>query len=172
VTYSTKPSLRTTPVNLALVFYPQRFFYVRAGLDYTFARCAYFYRLSYPDPGEQTEFWQEWTGKASSSGFGFELGLGLEYTLGSFLSVIAEGAYRHGRLNSLDGDDFYQESTGYQSRERGPLYRFEASAGGKETYPLVFVREKEPTEAGVMDVRRAEIDLSGYSLKIGLKVRF
>lgn len=170
--YSTKPWLRTTPISLALLYYPLRFLYLKAGLEYSFARCAYFYRFSTPDPFEQTESWQEWTGEASSSGFGYQLGLGLEWPLGSRVSLIAEAAFRHGRLNDLRGEDFYQESTNYQSRERGTLYRIRATAGGPETFPLVFIRDREPTEAGVMDVRKAELDLSGYSLRLGLKVRF
>jgi opacity protein-like surface antigen len=170
--YSTKPWLRTIPISLALLYYPLRFLYLKAGLDYSFARCAYFYRFSTPDPFEQTESWQEWTGKASSSGFGYQLGLGLEWPLGSRISLIAEAAFRHGRLNDLEGEDFYQESTNYQSHEQGTLYRIRATAGGPETFPLVFIRDREPTEAGVVDVRKAELDLSGYSLRLGLKVRF
>ena len=170
--YSTKPWLRTTPISLALLYYPLRFLYVKAGLDYTFARCAYFYRFSHPNLSEQTEFWQSWTGEASSSGFGYQLGLGLEWSVGSRISLIAEAAFRHGRLGDLKGEDFYQESTNYQSRERGTLYRIQATAGGPETFPLVFIRDREPTEAGVLDFRKAELDLSGYSLRLGLKVRF
>jgi opacity protein-like surface antigen len=170
--YCTKPWLRITPISFALLYYPLRFIYVKAGIDYTFARCAYFYRFSYPDPYEQTDFWQEWKGEASSSGFGYQLGLGLEWSLGSRVSLIAEAAYRHGRLDDLEGEDFYQESTNYESHERGTLYRIQASAGGPETYPLVFIRDRQPSEAGVVDFRRAELDLSGYSLRLGLKVRF
>ena len=170
--YSTKPWLRTTPISLALLYYPLRFLYVKAGLDYTFARCAYFYRFSTPDPYEQSEFWQSWTGEASSSGFGYQLGLGLEWPVGSRISLLAEAAFRQGRLGDLEGEDFYQESTKYQSRERGTLYRIQATAGGPEIFPLVFIRDREPTEAGVLDVRKAELDLSGYSLRLGLKVRF
>ena len=170
--YSTKPWLRTTPISLALLYYPLRFLYVKAGLDYTFARCAYFYRFSIPDPYEQSEFWQSWTGEASSSGFGYQLGLGLEWPVGSRISLLAEAAFRQGRLGDLKGEDFYQESTKYQSRERGTLYRIQATAGGPEIFPLVFIRDREPTEAGVVDVRKAELDLSGYSLRLGLKVRF
>ena len=170
--YSTKPRLRTTPISLALLYYPLPFFYLRAGLDYTFARCSYFYRFSTPDPYEQTEFWQSWTGEASSSGFGYQLGLGLEWPVGSRISLIAEAAFRHGRLGDFKGRDFYQESTKYQSLERGTLYRIQATAGGPETFPLVFIRDREPTEAGVLDVRKAELDHSGYSLRLGLRVRF
>jgi opacity protein-like surface antigen len=170
--YSTEPRLRTTPISLALVIYPVRFVYVKAGLDYTLARCDYFYRYSYPDQIAQTESWQEWKGKASSSGFGYQIGLGLDWPLGSRISLIAEAAYRYSRLKSFEGEDIYQESTGYQTAEEGTLYHIRVSAGGKKTYPTVFIRNREPTEAGVMEVRRAELDLSGYGVRLGIRVSF
>ena len=169
-TYSTRPELRTTPLSLALIFYPVRLIYVKAGLDYTIARCSYFYRLSYPDPNKKTEFWQEWTGKASSSGFGYQLGLGWEHPLTTWFSLLAEFAYRHSRFDDFEGEDIYREAFNYESREEGTLYRIMASAGGAETFPLVFIRDRRPAEAGVMDVRRAELDLSGLSLRFGLKI--
>ena len=170
-TYSTKPELGTTPLNIALVFYPLGSIYLRAGLDYTFARCAYFYRLSYPDPYKQTEFWQEWRGKASSSGFGYQLGLGFERPLTTWFSLLAECAYRRSRFDDFEGENIYRELTNYESREEGTLYRITASAGGAETFPLVFIRNRKPAEAGVMEVRRAELNLSGLSLRFGLKIR-
>ncbi len=170
--YSAKPGFGVTSICLGLLYYPLRFLYVRAGLDYAFARCAYFYRFSYPQPSGQTEFWQEWTGEASSSGFGYELGLGLEWPLGRHLSLVAEAALRSCRLSDLTGEDHYQESTNYESRETGTLYYIRATAGGAETFPLVFVRDREPAEAGVMDVRQAELDLSGYTLRLGVQVQF
>lgn len=170
--YSTTPSLRTSPVSLALIIYPVRFVYVKAGLDYTFARCAYFYRFATPGAEGQTEVWQEWKGEATSSGFGYQFGLGLEWPLGSRVSIVAEWAYRYSRFDGFEGEDFYQDSTGYQSREEGTLYHFRKSAGGRETYPMVFIRNQEPTDAGVTEVRTAELDLSGYSLKLGFKVGF
>jgi Bacterial SH3 domain len=170
--YSTKPSLQTTPVSLALIIYPLRFVYVKAGLDYTFARCAYFYRFAMPGPDEQTEVWQEWTGEATSSGFGYQLGLGLEWSLASHFSLIAEWAYRYSRFDSFEGEDFYQESTGHELHEAGTLYRFRKSAGGRETFPMVFVRNQKPADVGTTDVRTAELDLSGYTLRLGFKVGF
>lgn len=170
--YSAKPEIWTTPVSLSLLIYPFRFIYVRAGVDYTFARCAYFYRFSVPDPDGQTEFWQESKGEANSSGFGYQFGLGLEWSSGSRFSLVAEGTYRYTVLDGFEGEDVYQESTSDQSRQDGTLFQYRASAGKSETYPLVFIRHKEPSEAGVTEVRPAKLDLSGYSLKLGLKVRF
>ncbi len=170
--YSAKPGFSVTSVSLALLYYPLRALYVRAGLDYSFARASYFYRTSHPGPGEADEFWQEWTGKASSGGFGCQLGLGFEWPLGRRLAIVAEAAFRGGRLYDLKGKDVYRDSTGYESREKGTLYHIWATAGGTEVFPLLFIRNREPAEAGVVDSRKAEFDLSGVALKLGLQVKF
>jgi hypothetical protein len=170
--YSAKPGFSLTTVSTALLYYPQRIFYIRAGLDYSFGRASYFYRTSHPIPGQADEFWQEWTGRASSGGFGWQLGLGLEWPLGRRLAVVAEAAFRGGRLSGLKGEDLYRDSTGTESREKGTLYHVWATAGGTEVFPLVFVRNREPAEAGIVDSRKAEFNLTGYSLRVGLQVRF
>jgi hypothetical protein len=170
--YLTRPGFSVTSVSLALFYYPLRTFYVRAGLDYSFARVSYLYRYSYPDPFEQTEFWQEWTGRASSGGFGYLLGLGLEWPLGRRLAIVAEAALRGSRISDLRGEDLYRDSALFESREKGTLYHIWATAGGNEVFPLVFIRDREPAEAGVVDSRKAELNLSGYSIKLGLLVRF
>lgn len=170
--YSAKPGYRTASIGLAVLYYPLRLLYVRGGIDYAFARCSYFYRYSQPQPSEPAEFWQQWTGRASSSGFGYLLGIGFEWPLGRRLALVAEAALRSEALGGLEGEDLYQESSGYESREKGALYYIRAAAGGTETLPLVFVRDKEPSEAGVVDARKAELELSGYTLRLGLQVRF
>jgi len=119
-----------------------------------------------------TESWQEWTGEASSSGFGYLAGLGYDWNLTSGLSLTAEMVYRHSRLADFGGEDVYKESSAYESIEKGKLYYIQVDTGTAEVVPLVFIREKRPTEAGVMDVRKAELDLSGFSLKLGVRVRF
>lgn len=170
--YSTQPAVRMTPISLAVMIYPLRFVYARAGVDFTLARCAYLYRLTTPGPNAQEESWQEWEGEASSSGFGYQIGFGVEWPIASFVSLVTELAYRYSRFDGFEGENLYRESTGYESSEAGTMYRFKASAGGQTTFPLVFIRNKVPTEAGAMEVRKAELDLSGYSLKLGLSIRF
>jgi opacity protein-like surface antigen len=169
VSLTTKPRVRAIPISLALVYYPLPVFYLKAGADYTFARCNYTYRLTKINSGSKTESWQEWTGEASSSGFGWLTGVGLDWNVTSGLSMAVEIAYRHSRLADFGGEGLYQESTAYQSTEKGKLYYIQVDTGTAEVVPLVFIREKKPSEAGVLAARKAELDLSGFSLKLGIK---
>ncbi|MGB7294066.1 MAG: SH3 domain-containing protein [Candidatus Aminicenantales bacterium] len=170
VTFETKPRVRAIPISLSLVYYPMPVLYLKAGVDYTFARCGYSYRLTEADPRLMTESWQEWTGEAGSSGFGYLAGLGFDWNLASRVSLTAEAVYRHSRLADLGGKDVYKESSAYESIEEGKLYYIEVDTGTAEVVPLVFVREKRPAEAGVISVRKAELDLSGFCLKLGIRI--
>ena len=172
VSLTTKPRVRAIPLSLALVYYPLPALYLKAGVEYTVARCGYSYRLTELDPDSMTESWQEWTGEANSSGFGYLVGLGYDWSLSSALCLAAEVAYRHSRLGDFGGEDVYKESSAYESVEKGKLYYIRVDTGTAEVVPLVFIREKRPTEAGVIDVRKVELDFSGFSLKLGIKVRF
>lgn len=171
VSLATTSRVRTLPISVALIYYPSPSLYLKAGVEYVFARCGYSYLLSGLDLESPPESWQEWTGRADSSGFGFLAALGYEWSLTPAFSLTAEAVYRNSRLGDLGGEDVYRESSAYESTEKGKLYYFRVDSGAGEAVPLVFVRERRPAEAGVIDARKAELSLSGLSLKLGIKVR-
>lgn len=164
--FTTKPQVRAVPISFSLSYYLLPYAYVKAGLEYTFGRCAYFYRF------QKKDFWQEWEGHASSGSWGYQIGLGGDWKLFSDASFIAELIYRHSRISELKGENSYRQSDGHNSREEGKLYFFQVMTTGEDRVPLVFVREKKPTEAGVSDYRDAELSLSGLSLRAGIRIRF
>jgi opacity protein-like surface antigen len=164
--FTSKPRVRAIPVSLSLAYYLFPHAYVKAGLDYTFARLTYFYRF------QEQDTWQEWEGHASSGEFGYQVVLGTDWKLFSNVCIVAEAAYRHSRISDLEGENSYRQSDGLSSREKGRLYYFEVAANGKDLVPLVFVRENDPAEAGVYNVRNAELGLSGVSLRAGIRIRF
>ncbi len=171
VSLATKLTVRAVPISLALVYYPSPSFYLKAGVEYAFARCGYSYRLTGLDADSPADAWQEWTGRADSSGFGYLAGIGYDWSLTPALSLAVEVIYRNCRLGDLGGEDVYSESSSYESTEEGKLYYFRVDSGAAEAVPFVFVRERRPSEAGVIDARKAEFSLSGLSLKLGIKIR-
>jgi len=164
--YVTEPRVRAVPISVSLVAYPLSYVYVKAGLDYTFADCHYFYRFEEPDS------WQEWAGSASSSGLGYHFGLGVEWKPISHVFLLAEACYRHLHIGVLDGENNYRQSDGTTSREEGNLYYYEVASASGNRIPHVFVREKEPSGANVLEYRNAVLGLSGLSLRAGIKIEF
>lgn len=164
--YVTEPRVQAVPISVSLVCYPLSYIYVKAGLEYTFASCGYLYR------SEQTDSWQEWAGSASSSGLGYQVGLGAEWRPFSHVSLLAEACYRHLHIGALEGENNYRQSDGSASREEGKLYYYEVASNGGGRIPLVLVRENEPSGTEVLDYRNAMLGLSGLSLRAGIKIEF
>lgn len=164
--FTTRPKIQAIPLRLFISFYPLRSFYAKIGVEYYFAKCAYFYRIV------EGEDWQEWQGEAEGRDFGFLGGLGFDFALSSNLSFIAEVTGRYAEIKGFEGKDTYRESSGLASTEEGMLYSYHTKIPGGESYPLLFIREKIPSEAGVFDPQEATIDFSGLSLKAGFKIKF
>ena len=165
-TLFTRPQVRSVPLSLSLNFYPASLFYVKFGLEYHFAEMRYLYRL------EQGESWEQWQGKARGQGLGFFGGAGFDFRLSSGLALILEGSGRAGSVNKFKGTDTHTASGGLSAVEKGYLYFFQGKTGGDTSYPLLFVRENKPSEAGVTDAREATLDLSGIRFSAGIRIRF
>jgi hypothetical protein len=166
VNFRTTPRVSVVPVSLSLVFYPVSNIYVKTGLDLSIARCRYLYRL------EQGDLFQEWDGKADAVGLGYLLGGGLEWRLGGPVSILAEATYRNSRIGNLDGEETYRESGKRDVVTTGTLYFYRAAESDSLTVPQVFVHAAIPTGADIIEARKAELSLSGLSLRVGLKIAF
>ncbi|MDH7511514.1 MAG: hypothetical protein QHH14_01035 [Clostridiales bacterium] len=164
--FLTTPGVQALPVSLSILFFPVRFLNMRAGLEYSFVRCSYLYRL------EKSDFWQKWKGQATSGNLGYHFGIGIDWRIFSHVSLVTDALYRRSTIKGFEGDGIYQESAGAEANIKGKLYFFQQATTGDQSVPLVFLREKAPTEPGVSDVREAELDLTGLSLRAGLKITF
>ncbi|MCR4396709.1 MAG: hypothetical protein NUW07_08270, partial [Candidatus Saccharicenans sp.] len=85
--------------------------------------------------------------------------------------VYAEAAYRYARVRNFEGKNFYLDSDGLQRTEEGQLYYWLVERADKY-YPALFVRDRLPTDPGVVNPRTADINLSGFSLRAGLRLTF
>jgi hypothetical protein len=161
-------SLRVSavPVSFAISYHVLDFIYTRLGVSYYFAKCSYLYNL------QQGLTWQEWRGEAKGQGLGLNGGLGLEWEVAPNLALVAEAMGHFGRLSTLSGTGTFQDSQAKEPKsEDGKLYYYLARLGAT-TYPLIYIREKQPSEGGVVDPRLANLDFSGLTLIIGFKINF
>jgi hypothetical protein len=164
--FLTTPSVRAIPVSLSLLFYPVPGIYVKAGAELAFAHCEYLYRF------EEGAASREWGGKANAIGLGYELAGGLDRVVAGPVSVFAEAGYRKLRVGNLDGDEIYRESGKTDVATKGNLYFSRSVVPGGSTVAEVFIRPAVPGGTGVAEARKAELSLSGLSLRVGLKIEF
>jgi hypothetical protein len=162
----TRPKLSAVPAGFTLsyTFFPD--FYIKCGFSYYFAKCSYFYQV------QEEEKRQEWHGKASAQGLGLKGGLGFTKNIAQNLSFLVELAGNYAKIDGFQGKDTYKNPSGQILTEKGKLYLIQSEVSEEHSYPLLFIRESKPHEAGVIDAKEAKIDFSGISLKIGLRIRF
>ncbi len=163
---TTRPKIKAIPMRVVIYCYPVHFFYIKTGLEYFFTECSYFYRI------KEDNIFKDWTGEAKARDVGIVGGFGFVQEVVPHLDFFMEATGRYARINNFEGKTDYKDSTGLTYTEEGMLYIFKHQISEEESCSLLFIRDKKPTEAGVSDVHNAMIDLSGFSIKAGIRIRF
>jgi hypothetical protein len=161
-----KPNLFVTPVNLFLVFYPLPDLYVKGGISTFFAHFAYDYQF------QRENLTEQWEGKTNAMGLGVSGSLGLSKKYSSHLSLFAEISGRLAKIQGFEGKGNFQDSTGSDSSQQGFLYLIQTQILEDRTHPVLFIRDTKPNEAGIIAAHKAQVDLSGFGVKIGLRFHF
>lgn len=165
-TYTTRPEIRALPLRLTVSYFIHPRIYLKAGMEYYLAQARYSYRL------EQGDYWEEWQGKASSQGFGLMGGIGLDTDISTGVGFFAEVTGHLAKLSDFEGTDIHSKSGESTAEEDGMLYIYQGHVTSQISYPLVYIRERKPTESGVSDAQLASVDFSGVVLRVGFSFRF
>ncbi|MEE8605400.1 MAG: SH3 domain-containing protein [Candidatus Aminicenantaceae bacterium] len=161
-----RPNLRATPLSVFLSFNPIPELYVKGGISYYFAQCSYTYLF------ETDNLTQQWEGKANAQGLGLMGSIGYLKNYSPNLSFFAEIAGRLAKMRGFTGKEDIQDSSGEISTEEGTLYLIQTQVLEDRTHSVLFIRETKPNEAGVIGAEKAQIDFSGISIKIGIRLHF
>jgi len=174
-TLTWEPELSLIPVNLSgYYFFPigsRMNAFLKAGIGYYFAKVYLKLREEYTS-FLGLEGWDEDEFEAKDSGFGFHGGLGIEYNLTGTISLYAEGMGRYLKITDWE----FEGTTTYASgviKGSGTLWYLEEflEATGNY-YPGLQISEQKPTDPEYRNVREAEVDFSGFSFRVGIRIRF
>jgi hypothetical protein len=173
----------------------------QAGIGYYFGRLkhvcdvtdAYFYGYESEDFFDQKAYYDETArtaDEATCNTLGFQGGLGLEMLLGRSLSLGFELYGRFVNFSGFKGDSayeatsrerFWHETLGWwfdetsttASGETGDLYYWDWHSDyyGRD-YAALGVRATAPAGAGILSVRKAEVNLNRIGLLVTLRFRF
>jgi opacity protein-like surface antigen len=92
-------------------------------------------------------------------------GLGLSYSFDQSLGFFIEAAAQFARVDGFTGENLLEQ--------KGILYSYEEYLPQAGFWrPTMHVLSEEPGGANVRNVREAVVDFGGYSIKIGLLLRF
>jgi len=164
---STQPSVKGVPVRLSVYFYPRPDFYFRGSVAYYSLKAAYYYKFV-PNGGA----WEEWQGRGTAHTFGVEAAAGGDFSLGKNLFFFAEAGFRLAETGGFTGSGSFRNSAGAATTENGDLWYFQARGADGQSYNLLFASAAQPSGEGILGARRASINLSGMTLRLGLKIRF
>ncbi|MCX6569749.1 MAG: SH3 domain-containing protein [Candidatus Aminicenantes bacterium] len=165
-TLDTRPSVSAVPVKFGVRFYPGKGFYIRGSLGVYFVKAGYLYRL------ERGLNWQEWKGTATAHRLGAEAAFGGDWKVGANTSFFVEAGFRMASFSGLSGREVYRNSNLDMGTEEGTLYYFQKVGADSRIYPQLFVGDSKLAEEGVVDHRRAVINLSGMAARAGFRYRF
>lgn len=165
-TLVTRPAARTVPFKILARYYPGAGFYVRGGLGIYSVKASYLYRHELPESSD----WRQMKGEASGTGLGGEAAFGGEWEIAPRTEFFAEAGVRLARFGKLTGTNTTTHLTGQVATEPGTLFYVTRLAGDGNAYPIVYVAASAPDDA--VDSRRAVVDLSGTSLRAGVRYRF
>lgn len=102
---------------------------------------------------------------AKAGGLTYLGGLGLSYSFDRSLGFFVEAEARFGRVDGLTGEN--------KLEEKGTLYSYEEYLPQSGYWqPTMHVLPEAPGGADVRNIRATVVDFNGYSIKIGLLLKF
>lgn len=161
-----RSKLQTIPLSLLLNYEFLPFLAVALGPEVTAVEYRYTYRLS------QENYLEEWSGKATAIAMGLRAKLTFTTWWLSRIGFYLEAGGRLEEVSGLKGKDTHLLPGGQSFEEEGKLYFFLVRSYGDRRYPVLFIRAKRPSEAGVEQPQEASFNLNGFSLRLGLVFRF
>ncbi len=179
MTWTFQPEIKVSfPIRLSAYynfsFIPRLNISLGGGAGFYFAKISQFLRIDkIHTPGNSA--WFTWDQNAKRNfALGFQGNTSLEYFLTNRLALVAEFQYVQSKIKGFKGTMKHENIYGDKHEMSGTLYYFTSwdhFIGAR--YASIEIFETQP-EGGCRyfdDIRKAALNLSGYSFKIGVKLR-
>ena len=147
---------------------------VSRSLDVRFQAGAAYYlaRAEAEYSREWSDYWEKDRYSLKSRGWGYQGGIGLELRLIRWAAIFLEGQYRSARISNFSGSVELTSSEEGQIRREGELYLIDYKLTEGVVFSLIDVLAQEPSGPAFLNVKKAVVDFSGFSLNLGLTLRF
>jgi hypothetical protein len=114
---------------------------------------------------DETRFFYPTVDLAEASGTTYLGGIGFDYKFDPFLGLFIEATAQSAKVSGFSGEN--------KSGEKGGLYSFEEYIPELDLWQAKMqVLPQEPAGENVRSIRKATVDFSGFSVKIGILLKF
>lgn len=144
--------------------------YVKAGVGYYFAKIKYKIRNEEELLG--ITYYEQQDGEAKDNGIGFHGGLGFEFGMTTSLAFFAEGSGRYVNLKDWDVENTHSSPAGTYTETGKFWYAEEYNQETDKYYETIQLYEQMPDDPSFRNVRKAAFSLSGFTLRLGIKISF
>jgi hypothetical protein len=143
-------------------------FFLNGGPGYYFAK----FSDNFYDESSPTN-WYSRKQEASAGGIGFQGGFGFEYDISKNIALVFEGQGRYAKISGFEGERVWSNSNQDGGTREGVLYYYENYYSFRsDWYPIVQIHSGQPNWAEARNAKEAEIDFSGFTIRVGINVRF
>jgi opacity protein-like surface antigen len=165
-TYYTIPLIRR--VNL----------FLNGGINYYFSKVSLYKSHGFHAEIDLSPYFKEDKYDVSSNNFGLYGGMGFEYKISNYLALAMEFRGRYAKMKNLKGTRLFRNGRHMfpppEESEEGILYIGERymTDGWIDGYrPDLIISPSRPSGAEFRNIREAALDLSGYSLRLGIRIK-
>lgn len=128
---------------------------------------------------ERETGWYDWSEEAeieaTATSFGFHGGVGVEIDIASNIAFFIEGKGKFGKLSGWEGEVTYTErENGWSGTESldGTIYFYEMEKLPGKWYSEIEMEDSKPSGAWARDVEEFSVNLTGFSLRAGIVIKF
>jgi opacity protein-like surface antigen len=166
------PNVRVVPITLN--FHYKVPLLAKLNLDLSVGAGYYLTKMDFEMINSGPTWRDTYTFHSTKGLMGFQGGVGLEYTLSNQLALVLEAGGQYAKLSEVKGDFVYDGLF----HDEGPdailwYYDYDyRTATFRKIYPWIDLRTYDPTDPAHTNVRKGELDLSGFSALAGIKISF
>lgn len=131
------------------------------------------YDLDISGQGEEFNYWYERSNSYNSEGLGLYASIMLEYELFKFMAIVLEAEQKWVKIDGFKGPFSFTDFDGKDESGKASLYFYESNRWGLGNYYSILMGHKDrPDSAFIRNIRQGELNLSGYSFKVGIRLIF
>lgn len=168
ITLNHDMQISAIPVKIGVYYCLSRFskfrFFLSGGIGYYFAKISEVYKNQWDGS------WSHENQSAKGEGFGFQGGMGFELDIFKNIAFVVEGYGRYAKIGNLMGERDWSMSFGPSGSRKGGLYYFDLDIP-YGLLPYIEISSGTPGGLNRRNVRKATVDLSGFTVRIGFKIR-